>query len=120
MTCMTPRALAEETIPLLKPLSCHAIAVASDGETPCCAATDWTSPAPRRVAVGTGAAFGTTVAAGAGWEARAGAGAPVGSLITVPAKRTPLGSRPFMAAIALTETRAPAARPESVSPGRTV
>ena len=84
------------------------------------AATDCTSPAPRRVAVGAGAACGTTVAAGAGCEARAGAGAPVGSLITVPASRTPLGSRPFMAAIALTDTRAPAARPDSVSPGRTV
>jgi soluble lytic murein transglycosylase-like protein len=30
----------------LKPLSCHAIAAASDGETPYCDATDWMSPAP--------------------------------------------------------------------------
>ena len=120
MTCMTPRALALETIALLKPLSCQAIAVASEGETPWAAATDWTSAAPTRVAVGSGAACGTTVAAGAGCEARAGAGAPVGSLITVPAISRPFGLRPFIAAIALTDTRAPAARPESVSPGRTV
>src|SRR3954451_22072334 len=120
MTCITPRALAEETIELLKPLSCHAIALASEGETPCAAATDWTSVAPTRVAVGPGAPTGTTLAAGAGSEARAGAGAPVGSLITVPASSTPFGLSPFIAAIAPTDTRAPAARPESVSPGRTV
>src|SRR5690242_2645171 len=99
MTCMTPRALAEETIALLKPLSCQAIAVASEGETPWAAATDWTSAAPTRDAVGSGAAAGTTVAVGAGCEARAGVGAPVGSLITVPAMRSPEGLRPFMAAI---------------------
>src|SRR4051812_8538070 len=120
MTCMTPRALALETMLLLKPLSCHAIAVASEGETPWAAATDWTSAAPRRVEVGSGAATGTTVAVGAGCEDRAGAGAPVGSLMTVPAISRPLGLSPFIAAIALTETRAPAARPESVSPRRTV
>src|SRR4051794_447324 len=120
MTCMTPRALAEETIALLKPLSCQAIAVARDGGTPLAAATDWTSEAPTRAALGSGAAAGMTFAAGAGCDARAGAGAPVGSLITVPASRTPDGLRPFMAAIAPTDTRAPAARPDKVSPGRTV
>src|SRR3954449_5890274 len=120
MTCMTPRALAEETMPLLKPLSCQAIAVASEGETPWAAATDCTSEAPTRVLVGSGAAAGMTLAAGAGCEARAGAGAPVGSLITVPASSRPFGLSPFMAARALPDTRAPAARPESVSPGRTV
>src|SRR3954452_3670758 len=120
MTCMTPRALAGETIELLKPLSCQAIAAASEGETPLAEATDWTSEAPSRAGVGSGAAVGTTVAAGAGWDARAGAGAPVGSLMTVPASSTPLGLSPFIAAIALTDTRAPAASPESVSPGRTV
>src|SRR5690349_19399751 len=120
MTCITPRALAEETIALLKPLSCQAIAVASEGETPWAAATDWTSAAPTREAVGSGAAAGTTFAAGAGCEARAGAGAPVGSLMTVPASSTPFGFNPFIWAIALTETRAPAARPDRVSPGRTV
>ena len=55
-----------------------------------------------------------------GLRGAGGAGAPVGSLMTVPASRTPDGLSPFIAAIALTDTRAPAARPESVSPGRTV
>src|SRR5215203_671302 len=113
MTCITPRAFAEETMELLNPLSCQAIAVASEGETPCAAATDCTSVAPTREAVGSGAAAGTTLAAGAGCDARAGAGAPVGSLMTVPASSTPDGLSPFIAAIALTDTRAPAARPES-------
>src|SRR5918998_762331 len=116
---MTPRALADDTIALLKPLSCHAIAAASEGETPCCAATDWMSAAPTCVGVGTGSAAGTT-GAGAGSEARAGVGAPPGSLITVPATSTPSGSSPFIAAMSATGTPAPAARPESVSPGRTV
>ena len=119
ITCITPRAFAEETIALLKPLSCHAIAAARDGETPYCDATAWMSPAPTFAAVGTGSAAGTT-GAGAGSAARAGAGAPLGSLITVPATRIPSGSSPFMAAMSDTETPAPAARPESVSPGRTV
>ena len=35
MTCITPRALAEDTTPLLKPLSCHAMAEASEPDTPC-------------------------------------------------------------------------------------
>ena len=60
ITCITPRALAEETIALLKPLSCQAIAAASEGETPFAEATDWMSPAPSRVAVAAGAAAGTT------------------------------------------------------------
>src|SRR5689334_6355895 len=117
---MTPRALAPDTIELLKPLSCQAIAVAREGETPLAAATFWTSVAPSRVGVGSGAAAGTTVAAGAGCAARTGAGAPVGSLITVPASSSPFGSRPFMAAMALRDTRELAARPDSVSPTRTV
>src|ERR671932_1577611 len=61
ITCITPRALAGETIPLLNPLSCHAIAAASDGDTPSDAATFWMSEAPRRVGLGSGAACGTTV-----------------------------------------------------------
>ncbi len=59
---------------LLKPLSCQAMAVASEGETPWAAATDWTSAAPRRVLVGSGAAAGTTVAVGAGCEDAGGRG----------------------------------------------
>src|SRR4051812_28421092 len=100
MTCITPRALAPETMELLKPLSCQAIAAASEGETPLAEATDCTVEAPTRVAVGSGAAWGTTVAAGAGCVARGGVGEPVGSLITVPESSSPLGSRPFSAAIA--------------------
>jgi hypothetical protein len=118
ITCITPRALADDTIALLKPLSCHAIAAASEGETPYCDATDWMSPAPTTPAVGAGSAAGTT-GSGAGSPARAGVGAPPGSLITVPATSRPSGSSPFIAAIAAVVVPAPAARLESVSPGRT-
>ena len=38
MTCITPRALALETMALLKPLSCQPIAAASEPGTPCSAA----------------------------------------------------------------------------------
>jgi hypothetical protein len=61
MTCMTPRAFALETIALLKPDSCHAIAAASEPGTPCSAATLWMSPA---VTV-PGAACGVDSAVGA-------------------------------------------------------
>src|SRR4051812_43194240 len=100
MTCITPRALAPDTIELLNPLSCQAIAAASEGETPYCAAIDWTSAALSRVGVAAGAAAGTTRVAGAGSDARDGVGDPVGSLITVPASNGPLRLRPFIAAIA--------------------
>src|SRR3954469_11199827 len=120
MTCITPRALAEETIALLKPLSCHAIAAASEGETPYCAATDWTSAAPTRAAVGSGSAFGTTVCCGSGVEACGGVGAPDGSLSTVPIGSNADASSPFMAAIASTETPEEAASAPRVSPGRTL
>src|SRR5215212_2673409 len=104
MTCITPRAFAEETIALLKPLSCQASAAASEGETPCRAATDWTSEAPTVAAVGSGAACGTTVCAGCGVDAWGGGGAPLGSLSTVPTSSGAAGSRPFIVAIASTET----------------
>ena len=120
MTCITPRALAEDTIALLKPLSCQAIAAASEGETPCSEATDWTSAAPSIAAVGTGSACGTTVCAGSGVEAPGGAGAPLGSLSTVPISSGADGSMPFIAAIASTETPEEAASAPSVSPGRTL
>src|SRR3954469_8372669 len=120
MTCMTPRALAAETMALLKPLSCQAIALASEAGTPWAAATDCTSEAPTRVGVGSGAAVGTTRVAGAGCAARTGAGAPVGSLMTVPASSTPLGFSPFMAAVAPTDTCELAARPDRRAPGRKV
>src|SRR4051794_6117484 len=113
---MTPRALAPETMPLLKPLSCHAIAAASDGETPYCAAIDCTSVALTRPGAAAGAAAGTTRVAGAGVDACAGAGAPDGSLMTVPASSGPSRLRPFIAAIAAADTPDCAARPDSVSP----
>src|SRR4051794_26856524 len=116
---MTPRAFAGDTIALLNPLSCQAIAAASEGETPYWAATDWTSEAPTRAVVGSGSAAGTTVWAGSGAAACGGAGAPEGSFNTVPTSRRPAGSRPFMAAIALTDTPLLAASAPSVSPGRT-
>src|SRR3954447_26312693 len=103
MTCMTPRALAGETMALLNPLSCQAMAAAREGETPWAEATDWMSVADRRSGVGSGAACGTTTVDGAGSEARTGVGAPAGSLRTVPASRGLAGSRPFMAAMAAVE-----------------
>src|SRR5436189_5956752 len=66
MTCITPRAFALETAPLLKPLSCQAIACASDEETPSSDAS-WPTCEPLTwLAVGLGAAAGTTRGAGAG------------------------------------------------------
>ena len=49
---MTPRASALETRSLLKPLSCQAIASASDEGTPLAAATEPTSDAVTRSGVG--------------------------------------------------------------------
>ena len=120
ITCITPRALAGETIELLKPLSCHAIAAASEGETPCAEATFWTSVAETCWAVGSGAASGTTWVAGSGVLDCTGAGAPPGSLSTVPLSRRPFGSRPFIAAIASTVVPVWAASADRVSPVRTV
>src|SRR3954447_10020650 len=112
MTCITPRALAEDTMPLLNPLSCQPIAAASEGETPLAAATDWMVPAPRRVGVGSGGAAGTTRWAGAGWAARGGVGEPDGSRRTVPVSSSLDGSSPLAAAICDRLTPALAARPE--------
>src|SRR3954453_803035 len=78
MICMIPRALAAEIIALLKPLSCQAIAAASDDGTPCCAASEPTCVASRRPTDATGEACGTIVRAGAGVVALIEA--PVGSL----------------------------------------
>ena len=72
MTCMMPRALADDTIALLNPLSCQAIAAASEAGAPCCAASALTCSALRRPGVGTGFAAGTTRVAGAGAAAFAG------------------------------------------------
>src|SRR3954464_9272393 len=62
--CMTPRAFAPESIPLLKPLSCHAIAVASELGAPCWAAIELICDALRRAGVAFGGASGTTVCFG--------------------------------------------------------
>ena len=100
MTCITPRALASETIELLKPLSCQAIAAASDGGDAVLGGDGLHvggADALRRRRPGS--ALGTTCSAGAGCADRAGAGAPLGSLITVPVSSRPAGSSPFMAAI---------------------
>src|SRR3954467_14531461 len=90
-TCMTPRALALETIALLKPLSCHAIAEASEAGTPLRPATMAMSEALTRPGVGAGGA-GTTVD---GAAEVVGTGAPVGSLSALPAMSGASGSRPF-------------------------
>src|SRR4051812_24593020 len=104
---------------LLNPLSCQAIAAASEGETPLADATCWICDSDRRVGVGSGEA-GATTGAGAVSEARAGVGAPAGSLMTVPASSRPSGERPFIAAMSLAETPTCAASADSVSPQRTV
>src|SRR3954447_169149 len=115
--CITPRAFAPDSIALLKPLSCQAIAVARDPGAPCWAAIEPICDALRRPELATGGAAGTTVRAGAGVDAVTGE--PVGSLITVPASSGLLGSRPFMNAICDIGTRLRAASALSVSPGRT-
>src|SRR5436190_21653340 len=119
MICMTPRALALETIALLKPDSCQAIALAMLAGTPCSAAICAICAELTRSFVGLGAACGTTVVDGAGFGFD-GAEAPVGSFRTVPASRYLSGSRPFIQASCCVETPAVAAMPESESPGRTV
>src|SRR5436190_13800182 len=120
MTCITPRAFALETIALLNPDSCHAIADASEAGTPLRAATAAMSAEVTRPVDAYGAACGTRVVAGAGCDAPAGAGEPVGSFRTVPESRIPLGSSSFIAATALIGTRAVTAIAERESPGRTV
>src|SRR3954452_6295236 len=66
VTCITPRALALETLALLKPLSCQPIAVASEGETPTPAAMEPMSVDVTRSGVGLGDAIGTCVGVVAG------------------------------------------------------
>src|SRR3954447_11776065 len=87
--CMTPRALAPESIALLKPLSCQAIAAASELGAPCCAAIEPICEAESRPGVASGGAAGMFVRAGAGEEVVTGE--PVGSLMTVPARSGLLG-----------------------------
>src|SRR3954453_18333928 len=94
-TCITPRALALETIALLKPLSCHAIAEASEAGTPLRLGTLAMSDALTRPGVGAGGAGTTAVGA----ALVVGTGAPVGSFRALPAMSWAFGSRPFMNAI---------------------
>src|SRR4051794_23934504 len=103
MICMTPRAFALETIELLKPDSCQAIAEARPAGTPCSAAIWAICDELTRSGVGLGAAAGTTVWAGAG-AGFDGGEAPVGSLMTVPASREWDGSSPFIQASCWAET----------------
>src|SRR4051794_15083968 len=113
---MTPRAFAPESIPLLKPLSCHAIAVARDPGAPCWAAIEPICEADSRPGAAAGGAAGTIVRAGAGADEVTGE--PVGSLITVPASSGLLGSSPFMTAMCGGGPRLRAARELGVSPER--
>src|SRR4051795_5938224 len=91
-TCITPRALAAETIALLKPLSCQAIAEASDAGTPLRLATMAMSAAVTRPGVGAGGAAGTT----AGAADVVGTGAPVGSFSGGPGVAHGWGHRTHM------------------------
>ena len=119
MTCITPRALAVETAALSKPLSCQAIAAASEAGAPCSAASCLTRSAVRMPGVATGEAAGTTRTAGAGAEVCTSAGASWGSLSTVPIDRIAAGSMPLTQARRSTLTEVGAASALSVSPART-
>src|SRR3954467_9470229 len=101
--CMMPRALAPDSIALLLPLSCQAIAAASEPGAPCCAAIEPTWPDVRRPGEAAGGAAGAIVRGGAGVLATTGE--PVGSLMTVPARSGLFGSRPFMKGIFPLPTR---------------
>src|SRR3954453_4386571 len=82
--CMTPRALAPDSIALLLPLSCQAIAAASEPGASGWPAIEPTWPDVRRPGETAGGAAGTIVRCGAGVLATTGE--PVGSLMTVPAR----------------------------------
>ncbi len=69
ITCMTPRALADDTAALLKPLSCQAIADASDPGTPFWPAIWLISADDVCVAVGCGPPCGIAVGSGCGCDA---------------------------------------------------
>src|SRR5947209_6107121 len=121
MICITPRAFALETAALLKPLSCQAIALASEAGTPSRTATWPICDAVTRPGVAFGVAAGTIRLAGAGAGAPAAAAdsVPLGSFSTVPARSIRAGSTPFIHASCRMDTPARAAIPPRVSPGRT-
>src|SRR4051794_37053172 len=101
---MIPRALAIETMALLKPDSCQAMADASEDGAPLAAAIDpicWAVIRPgaplAAPCVGT---FAAAVAAGvaAVVAGTLAAGAPAGTFSRVPAMTKALGARPLAAA----------------------
>src|SRR6185312_4283958 len=123
--CITPRASALETRSLLNPLSCQAIAAASEAGTPFAAAIEPTCGAVTRSGVGYGGSVGEPSAAvptgcdaAAEDDVKATAGLP-DRWSTVPETSTPFGSNPFAPA------RDPMLRPArlaialKVSPGCT-
>src|SRR3954451_3320902 len=117
MTCITPRAFADDTMPLLKPLSCQAIAEASEPGTPCCEAIWPISDDVACPGVAYGAACGTACG---GPLTVVAAGAPDGSFSAVPDSSGAAGSRPFIQASSFALTPERAAMPLRVSPGWTV
>src|SRR5689334_1014195 len=120
MTCMIPRALAMLTMALLKPLSCQAIAVASDEGAPLAPAIEPICDAVRRPGAPVAASVAGTFAAGAAVAfAVAGtiaAGAAAGIFRRVPAITNELGERPLAAASEAGVMPLAAAMPVSVSP----
>src|SRR5262249_50867192 len=67
--CMTPRALARKSMPLLKPLACQAIAAASELGAPCWAAIEPICEAVSRPGLASGGADDAIVWVGAGEDA---------------------------------------------------
>src|SRR4051794_9979923 len=97
---MMPRALATLTMALLKPLSCQAIAVASEAGAPLAPAIEPICDALRRPGGPAGAPLAGTLVAGAA-AALAGtlaAGAAAGIFRWVPAMTNASGARPLAAA----------------------
>src|SRR4051794_31708860 len=118
---MMPRALATLTMALLKPLSCQAIAVASELGAPFAPAIEPICDADRRPGAPAGAPVGGTLAAGAAVEVAGAiaAGAAAGIFSRVPAMTKALGARPLAAANDAGVMPLAAAMPVSVSPGTT-
>src|SRR3954454_595918 len=110
---MMPRALATLTIPLLNPLSCQAIAVASEDGAPLAPAIVPIWPAVMRPPVAPGP---DDVPLTAGTMA---AGAAPGTRSVVPAMTKALGDSPLAPASAAVVMPLAAAMPVSVSPGTT-
>ncbi len=118
---MIPRASALDTRSLLKPLSCQAMASASDGETPLVAATCPICEALRCSGVGYGGSVTLPCAAlptGCELAAETVLGVPERWRVA-PTRSGSLTLMPLLAARLSTLTPARAAMAESVSPGCT-